>query len=88
MSGGFKLPRPFFGPPTRLYLRLRYHSPVALLAELDTPLGGEQGLAYSIDAEEGIIPLRASEPTPVLDGARLYPLGAEPNALFLYPKET
>ena len=88
LSGGFKLPRPFFGPPTRLYLRLRYHSPVALLAELDTPLGGEQGLAYSIDAEEGIIPLRASEPTPVLDGARLYPLGAEPNALFLYPKET
>jgi len=82
-----KLPGRSSGQPTRLYLRLRYHSPDGTAAELDTPLGWRQGLAYSIDAEEGIINRCAPvSPPRVLDGARLYPLGADPMPCFCYPK--
>ncbi|MBE7375827.1 toxin VasX [Pseudomonas lopnurensis] len=87
LAGDFKLGRPYTGEPTRLLLRLRYHNPLALLAEVDGAIGGERGLAYSLDADQGIIPLRDGEATPELDRATLYPLGEEPNALFLQPKE-
>jgi len=87
LAGDFKLGRPYTGEPTRLLLRLRYHNPLALLAEVDGAIGGERGLAYSLDADQGIIPLRDGEATPELDRATLYPLGEEPNALFMQPKE-
>lgn len=87
LAGDFKLGRPYTGEPTRLLLRLRYRNPLALLAEVDGAIGGEHGLAYSLDADQGIIPLRDGEAAPELDRATLYPLGEEPNALFLQPKE-
>jgi len=78
LSGVVKLPRAFLRAPTRLYL------PPALPI-VRWPLLGRTGLPpwveskgwLRIDAwEEGIIPLRASEPTrSTWTGARLLPAG-------------
>lgn len=71
---GLRLSGAFARPLTRLSLRLRYHSPVALLAGMENIIGGPRGLAYTLSPDglltDGqVIPLRASDPTLELDRA-------------------
>ncbi|MEX6502845.1 toxin VasX [Pseudomonas zhanjiangensis] len=71
---GLRLSGPFARPLTRLSLRLRYHSPVAVLAGAGNVVGGERGLAYTLSpggflTDGEVIPLRPTDPTPELNRA-------------------
>jgi hypothetical protein len=86
---GLRLSGPFARPLTRLSLRLRYHSPVALLAGMENVIGGPRGLAYTLSpngllTEGEVISLRTSDPTPELDRATPYRLD---NTAYLQPKD-
>jgi hypothetical protein len=86
---GLRLKGSFARPLTRLSLRLRYHSPVALLAGMENVIGGPRGLAYTLSpngllTEGEVIALRAGDPTPELDRATPYRLGG---ADYLQPKD-
>ncbi len=87
LNGSFALGRPYTSEPTRLLLLLRYQCPLALLANAEEAIGGSNGLAYSLDAEQGIVNLRDGETVSELSRATLYPLGEEPNAQFLLPRK-
>ncbi len=87
---GLRLSGPFGRPVTRLSLRLRYHSPVALLAGMENVIGGPRGLAYTLGpngllTEGEVITLRASDPTPELDRATPYRLDGTG---YLQPKDS
>jgi len=87
---GLRLSGPFARPLTRLSLRLRYHSPVALMAGMENVIGGPRGLAYTLSpngllTEGEVITLRASDPTPELDRATPYRLD---NTEYLQPKDS
>lgn len=87
---GLRLSGTFVRPLTRLSLRLRYHSPVALLAGMENIIGGPRGLAYTLSpdgllSEGQVIALRASDPTPELDRATPYRLDGTD---YLQPKDT
>lgn len=86
LSGDFELGKPFMDAPSRLLLRLRYSHPLAMLSNVGGGIGGEQGLSYSLDADNGLIPLRDGESTSELGHANLYSLGEGPNAVFLQPR--
>ncbi|PNG11517.1 hypothetical protein CXK94_02760 [Stutzerimonas stutzeri] len=74
----------------RASLRLRYHSPVSLLAGLENVIGGPRGLAYALGpsgllTDGEVIELRADDPTPELDRATPHRLdGTE----YLQPKDS
>jgi hypothetical protein len=87
---GLRLSGAFARPLTRLSLRLRYHSPVALLAGMENVIGGPRGLAYTLSpngllTEGEVITLRASDPTPELDRATPYRLDGTD---YLQPKDS
>lgn len=87
---GLRLSGAFARPLTRLSLRLRYHSPVALLAGMENVIGGPRGLAYTLSpngllTEGEVITLRASDPTPELDRATPYRLDGTDH---LQPKDS
>lgn len=87
---GLRLSGIFSRPLTRLSLRLRYHSPVALLAGMENVIGGPRGLAYTLSpngflTEGEVIILRASDPTPELDRATPYRLDG---TTYLQPKDS
>jgi len=88
LSGGFKLPRPFFGPPPGSTWRLRltivrWH---CAWPNWGYPLGGRARAAYSIDAEEGNIPLRARSPPRYWTAPRLYTWARTQCLFFLVPQ--
>ncbi|APC17818.1 hypothetical protein BLL42_19545 [Pseudomonas frederiksbergensis] len=52
-----------------------------------TFIGGELGLAFTLNDTTGVIELRA-DPTPQLDRVPSYPLGDDhPGAIYLQPKD-
>ncbi|ALI00237.1 hypothetical protein C1Y08_02685 [Pseudomonas sp. FW306-02-F02-AA] len=52
-----------------------------------TFIGGELGLAFTLNDTTGVIELRA-DPTPQLDRVPKYPLGEDhPGAIYLQPKD-
>ena len=86
---GLRLSGPFSRSLTRLSLRLRYHSPVALLAGMESVIGGPRGLAYALGpdgllSEGQVIALRAGDPTPELDRATPHRLDPD----YLQPKDS
>ncbi|SFO69914.1 hypothetical protein SAMN05216601_101190 [Ectopseudomonas composti] len=87
---GLRLSGSFARPLTRASLRLRYHSPVALLAGLENVIGGPRGLAYTLGpsgllTDGEVIELRADDPTPELDRVTPHRLdGTE----YLQPKDS
>lgn len=87
---GLRLSGLFPRPLTRASLRVRYHSPVALLAGLENVIGGPRGLAYTLGpsgllSDGEVIELRADDPTTELDRATPHRLdGTE----YLQPKDT
>lgn len=87
---GLRLSGAFARPLARASLRLRYHSPVALLAGLENVIGGPRGLAYTLGpsgllTDGEVIELRTDDPTPELDRATSHRLdGTE----YLQPKDS
>ncbi|WP_347927882.1 hypothetical protein [Pseudomonas helvetica] len=88
LSGPFKELRNVLGTtPSTVSLRLRYRTPLIAMLGARTFIGGELGLAFTLNDTTGVIELRA-DPTPQLDRVPSYPLGEDhPGAIYLQPKD-
>ncbi|WP_262410312.1 toxin VasX [Pseudomonas sp. N40(2020)] len=88
ISGSFKEVKDLLNtPPSTLSLRLRYRTPLTAILGARSFIGGERGLAFTLNNSTGVIALRA-DPTPELDRVPNYPLGEDhPGALYLQPKD-
>lgn len=91
---GLRLTGSFPRSLTRLSLRISYRNPMASLAGGGATIGGPKGMAYVLAPNGGllspdgeIITLRPGEPTPELDRAAIYRLGACQTRNYLDPKE-
>ncbi|WP_139832641.1 toxin VasX [Pseudomonas sp. B26(2017)] len=74
-------------PPGTLSLRLRYRTPLTGILGARSFIGGERGLAFTLNNSTGVIALR-NDPTPELDRVPNYPLGEDhPGAIYLQPKD-
>ncbi|APC19291.1 hypothetical protein BLL42_19525 [Pseudomonas frederiksbergensis] len=73
--------------PSTVSLRLRYRTPLIAMLGARTFIGGELGLAFTLNHSTDVVELRA-DPTPQLDRVRSYPLGDDhPGAIYLQPKD-
>jgi hypothetical protein len=73
--------------PGTVSLRLRYRTPLTAILGAQTFIGGERGLAFTLNHNTGVIELWA-DPTPELDRVPNYPLGEDhPGAIYLQPKD-
>lgn len=88
LSGPFKELANVLGtPPSTLSLRLRYRTPLTVILGARNFIGGERGLAFTLNNSTGVIALR-NDPTPELDRVPNYPLGADhPGGIYLQPKD-
>ncbi|MHC8302378.1 toxin VasX [Pseudomonas sp. ZS1P83] len=88
LSGPFNtLPNVLGTPPSTVSLRLRYRTPLTAMLGARTFIGGERGLAFTLNDTSGVIELQA-DPTPQLDRVPSYPLGEDlPGAIYLQPKD-
>ncbi|MHC8348433.1 hypothetical protein ACYZT7_03395 [Pseudomonas sp. RT4P38] len=88
LSGPFNtLPNVLGTPPSTVSLRLRYRTPLTAMLGARTFIGGERGLAFTLNDTSGVIELQ-TDPTPQLDSAPSYPLGEDhPGAIYLQPKD-
>ncbi|MFJ7795343.1 toxin VasX [Pseudomonas sp. NPDC096950] len=88
LSGPFKELSNVLGTtPSTVSLRLRYRTPLISMLGARTFIGGELGLAFTLNDTTGVIELRA-DPTPRLDRVPSYPLGEDhPGAIYLQPKD-
>ncbi|VEF07539.1 Uncharacterised protein [Pseudomonas fluorescens] len=88
LSGPFKELANFLGtPPSTVSLRLRYRTPLTGILGARSFIGGERGLAFTLNNSTGVIALR-NDPTPELDRVPNYPLGDDrPGAIYLQPKD-
>ncbi|MEX5688193.1 toxin VasX [Pseudomonas silesiensis] len=88
LSGPFKELANVVGTtPSTVSLRLRYRTPLTAMLGARTFIGGERGLAFTLNDTTGVIALWA-DPTPQLDRVPNYPLGEDhPGAIYLQPKD-
>ncbi len=88
LSGPFKeLPNVLGSPPSTVSFRLRYRTPLTGMLGARTFIGGERGLAFTLNNDTGVVALRG-DPTPELDRVPNYPLGdGHPGAIYLQPKD-
>ena len=88
ISGPFKEVKDLLRtPPGTLSLRLRYRTPLTGILGARSFIGGERGLAFTLNNSTGVIALR-NDPTPELDRVPNYPLGEDhPGAIYLRPKD-
>ncbi|MEB0224873.1 hypothetical protein [Pseudomonas sp. 10S4] len=88
LSGPFKELSNVLGTtPSTVSLRLRYRTPLISMLGARTFIGGELGLAFTLNDTTGVIELRA-DPTPQLDRVPNYALGEDhPGAIYLQPKD-
>ncbi|MBX9408939.1 hypothetical protein K5E40_25040 [Pseudomonas baetica] len=88
ISGPFKEVKDLLStPPSTLSLRLRYRTPLIAILGARSFIGGEGGLAFTLNNSTGVVALRA-DPTPELDRVPNYPLGEDhPGAIYLQPKD-
>ena len=88
LSGPFKtLSGVLSTQPATVSLRLRYHTPLTAMLGAQNFVGGEQGVAFTLTHNNGVIALR-NDPTPELDRAPAYTLGkGHPGAIYLQPKD-
>lgn len=88
LSGAFKpLANVFNTPPSTLFLRLRYRTPLIAMLGGDNFVGGARGVAFTLNDNAGVIQLR-DDPTPELDRVKIYPLGnGQPGSIYLQLKE-
>ncbi|MDZ3827232.1 toxin VasX [Pseudomonas monsensis] len=88
LSGAFnKLSNVLGTPPSTVSLRLRYRTPLTAILGARSFIGGERGLAFTLNDSTGVIALR-NDPTPEIDRVPNYPLGEDhPGATYLQPKD-
>ncbi|MFW9084683.1 hypothetical protein ACOI7N_09000, partial [Pseudomonas sp. P2758] len=88
MTGAFKtVPGVFGSKPRTVSLRLRYRTPLIAMLGASNFIGGERGIAFTLNHYSGVISLR-DDPTPELDRVPSYTLGdGKPGALYLQPKD-
>ncbi|SKB06964.1 hypothetical protein SAMN05421862_1303 [Pseudomonas extremaustralis] len=88
LSGPFNTePGVLDSKPRTISLRLRYRTPLTALLGANSFIGGEQGVAFTLSNNDGVIILR-DDPTPELDRTPFYRLGeGYPNAIYLQPEE-
>jgi hypothetical protein len=66
---------------------LRYRTPLTAMLGVRRFIGGERGLAFTLNDSTGVIGLR-EDPTPELDRVPNYALGEDrPGAYYLQPKD-
>lgn len=88
LSGPFNTLKSVLGTtPCTVSLRLRYRTPLTAMLGASTFIGGERGLAFTLNDTTDVIALWA-DPTPELDRVPNYPLGEDhPGAFYLQPKD-
>jgi hypothetical protein len=88
LSGPFNTLKNVLGTtPSTVSLRLRYRTPLTAMLGARTFIGGERGLAFTLNDTTDVIALWA-DPTPELDRVPNYPLGEDhPGAIYLQPKD-
>ena len=85
MTGAFNVVPDLFGSqPNTVYLRLRYRTPLISMLGAPSFIGGEQGVAFTLNSSTGVMTLR-DESTPELDTARRYALGGSQCSIYLQP---
>ena len=87
LSGPFNtLSNVLSSQPATVSLRVRYRTPLTAMLGAQHFIGGERGLAFTLNDSTGVIALWA-DPTPELDRVPNYPLGeGHPGAIYLQPK--
>jgi hypothetical protein len=87
LSGPFKVvPHVLGGTPRTVSLRVRYRTPLTAMLRGRHFIGGERGLAFTLNDSTGVVTLR-DDPTPELDRVPNYALGEDhPGACYLQPK--
>ena len=88
LSGPFNtLSNVLSSQPATVSLRVRYRTPLTAMLGAQHFIGGERGLAFTLNDSTGVIALWA-DPTPELDRVPNYPLGEDhPGAMYLQPKD-
>lgn len=88
LSGPFKtLPNVLGSPPSTVSLRVRYRTPLTAMLGARTFVGGERGVAFTLNDKGGVIALH-NEPTAELDRAPSYALDSRhQGAIYLQPKD-
>ena len=77
LSGPFKVvPHVLGGTPRTVSLRLRYRTPLTAMLRGRRFIGGERGLAFTLNDSTGVVTLR-DDPTPELDRVPNYSLGED-----------
>lgn len=77
LTGPFlTVPGQFGSPPDTVSLRVRYRPPLTSIQGGQSFIGGERGVAFLVNIGTGVIALR-NDPTPMLDKAQRYSLGAQ-----------
>lgn len=71
--------------PKTVTIRVKYSSPLTSLLQINRFIGGEDGLAFTITAAAGVIPLRSNEALS-LNRAIEHKLGEQPSSHYLQPK--
>ncbi|MNG00600.1 hypothetical protein D3C84_835420 [compost metagenome] len=87
LSGPFKtVPHVLGTTPRTVSLRVRYRTPLTAMLRSRRFIGGERGLAFTLNDSTGVVTLR-DDPTPELDRVPNYALGEDlPGACYLQPK--
>lgn len=73
--------------PRTVSIRLRYRTPLTAMLGATNFIGGERGIAFTLNHNTGVISLR-DDPTPELDRVPSYTLAeGKPGGLYLQPKD-
>ncbi|NRH29972.1 hypothetical protein FEZ62_20350 [Pseudomonas sp. MS19] len=86
LTGPFLINDLFGSQPSKVSMRLGYHSPIATLAGVEPIVGGIHGLAFTVDSDGEIIELRSTELPSELIQATIHPLGNAECSIYLQPK--
>jgi hypothetical protein len=88
LSGPFNTLKNVLGTtPSTVSIRLRFRTPLTAMLGARTFIGGERGLAFTLNHDTDVI-ARWADPTPELDRVPNYPLGEDhPGAIYLQPKD-
>lgn len=85
ISGDFKFKSVFFAaPPSQVYLRLFYQTPLIGMFTPNRFVGGGNGIAFVLTGGARVIRLR-NDPTPELDGVPRYLIGISQCSIYLQP---
>lgn len=88
ISGPFNdVPNLMHSGPSTVSLRLRYRTPLLALLGANSFIGGERGVAFTLQNNAGVV-LLYDDPTPELDRVTSYPLDSQqPGFIYLQPKD-